>query len=162
METQLADPLSKKKIIMQSRPFVNTFKICLPINGCNIGVVLQMFCGNPFFNKKKKYSYSIVGKIEGVKNAEATADIFSDYGSGNQLKDEFILEHNQFIFSNLGLSPAGFRLNMKFRGCLQPGKEITAEVNIEMKYTLKRIFVNGVTSKYEVKNIREPHFLLMQ
>jgi hypothetical protein len=146
METELADSLAEEKIIMNYFPSVSTFKIQLTIGSHTVGILLHLFCGNPASNKKKMYSYNIVGKIGGLKNTEATADIISDYGSGNQLKDHFIVEHSQFIFSNQSLVPAGLNIRMRLKGILPVDCSLTADINIEMKFTLKQILVNGITS----------------
>ena len=100
MEGKLEDTLPAKKITMHSLPSINIFKIQLLQKNQGVCVFIHLFCGSPLHNRKNKYSYSIVGKIEGLGNVEATTEIISDYGSGKLLKDLLNFEYNQFIFSN--------------------------------------------------------------
>src|SRR5689334_4014144 len=108
MEVELEDPLPTKKVMMHTRPSIGLFTIQLLQADQPVYVSIYLFCSNPDQNKKNKFAYSIVGKIDGLRNLHANAEIISDYGAGRQLNDLFHFEQNQFIFSNQSLDPAIF------------------------------------------------------
>ena len=103
-----------------------------------------------------------MGRIEGIKNLEANADIIADYGFSSQLKDELLLKQGQFIYSNQSIVPASLNIRIKAKGDLQDDILLMASISVEMKYTLRQIFVKSVTTRYKVKNVRQPEFLLNQ
>ena len=147
---------------MRKLPSVNTFNLQLPLNGEKICFFLQLFCGDPTCNGKRKYSYSIIGKIEGLNNIVAAAEIISDYGHGNRLKDRLNFECGRFIFSNVSLAAAIFNIRVRMKGNLSPGKIIIADIGIHLKYNLRQFLVNGIKTRYNLKNITEPAVMLLQ
>jgi hypothetical protein len=162
MEAKLENTLPAKKIIMHSLPSMNIFKIQLRHNNQNACILLQMFCGNPLHNRKKKYSFSIVGKIEGVRNLQGHIDILSDYGAGKQLKDSLNFERNQFIFCNQSLVQVVFQIRIRLKGVLPTEKALTAELNIQLQYNLRKIFVNSIATQSVSKTIHNSGFALLQ
>ena len=147
---------------MPKLPSVNTFNLQLPINGEKICFFLQLFCGDPACNAKGKHSYSIIGKIEGFNNIEVAGEIISDYGHGTRLKDRLNFEYGQFIFSNVSLTAAIFKIRVQCKGNLSPGKIINADIYVYLKYNLRQFMVNGIETKYSLRNITKPEALLLQ
>jgi hypothetical protein len=141
---------------------INTFDIQLPVREEKIRFSLILFCGHPACNRKRKYSYSIIGKIDGLHNIEAFAEIFSDYGGGNRLKDRLDLQYNRFIFSNVSLTAARFSIQLQLRGEIGGGKIVNAGISVYLKYNLHRFFANGIKTNYSLKNVTEPAVMLLQ
>jgi len=153
MEAELEDTLSTKKVMMHSRPFIGVFKIQLLQTDQPVCVFFYLFSGSPCHNNKNKFSYSMVGKIEGLRNLQAHTEIISDYGAGRQLKDLLHFEQNQFIFSNQSLDPATFQLSIKMKGALPRSDVFSASLNIRLKYTLRKIYLISVATQTVTKPV---------
>lgn len=140
---------------MQAFPSVSTFTLQLPLNGKKVCFLLQLFCGNPSCNGKGKYSYSIIGKIEGISNLEAHAEIISDYGRGNRLKDRLNFECGQFIFSNVSFTAVFFHIQVRLKGNLSTGIIMKAEIGVHLKYNLRQFLPNGIQTRYSLHDVKE-------
>lgn len=147
---------------MHKFPAINTFGVRIPVHNEEIRFSLLLFCGNPAHNKKRQHSYSIIGKIEGLKNIEASAEIISDYKGGNRFKDILHLQKGQFLFSNVSGTPANFAIRLQLQGTIMTCKTINAEIHVRLKYDLQRFLANGVEAKYSSRNITEPVVMLLQ
>jgi hypothetical protein len=147
---------------MNNFPSVNIFDVGIPVNNEKISFSLLLFCGQPVSNGKTQHSYSIIGKIEGLNDVSASAEIVSAYDDGNQFRDRLYLQNDQFIFSNLSLTAASFNIKLYLKGTFAGGKSVTAEINVNLKYNLCRFFANRIEAKYALKNSKEPVVMLLQ
>jgi hypothetical protein len=147
---------------MHNKPAINMFTINLPVKDHLISVMLCLFCGDPSRNNKGKFSYSIVGRVTGINSNCAVVEILSDYGRSDKLKDQLLFVNSQFIYSNQSSIPAILDTAIRLKGMLPWGEIIEVCFNIKLRYTLQRLFVNGIKSEYVLKNMSKSGVLLLQ
>ena len=140
--------------MMNPLPFVNSFRTQWPAGSETVTMQFYLFCGNPLFNKRQQYSYSIICRLHGIRQVEAIADIVSYYGRHCTLKDRLYLENAEFIFSNVSLVAASFYIRIKATGILQTGAILSIDTEIELKYSLRQIFISGIKTHHHTYDSR--------
>jgi hypothetical protein len=144
-------PAQKIKSPVFMTKAIQTFNITLPVNDEVLNLTLFLFCGKPIENQKKNFTYSIIGKVSGMRIVLLNAAITANYGHGFILTDCPVVKENEFIFSNECSQPVALRIKAEIKAADKSGAIISPVFIFEVKYTLHDFIISNASLQHFIK-----------
>lgn len=146
---------------MRDRKTINTFTLTQPVDEQVIELVLCLF-SNHSFQSRGRFSYSIVGKINGFSGTEGSVKITADYHSQTTLTDNLSMSDNGFIYCNQSSTPFMLDINLQFNGILPWQGAVNVNFRVKLRYSSGKFSVHAINNSYSIKSKTKPKIALMQ